>query len=157
MNSLLKYTNQIIKYVCATFLAIMVLMIFTNTVLRYFFNGSILSTEEVCRFLFVWGTFLAVITVWQEKGHIAVTTVTDKLKGKNLVYFKFICSFFTLFSFFAVVWGSYEYMQENSYYAQITGISYGFMIVPVLISGFVCLLITINDMAKVFVSNKETE
>ena len=127
----------------------MVILIFVNTVLRYFLHDSIVATEEICRFFFVWGTFLAIITVWHEKSHIAVTTITDRLHGKTLILFRFFTSFLTLFCFISLAYGCYEYIQENSYYAQITGISYGFMILPLAISGIVCLLITINDMSKV--------
>lgn len=160
MNALFAKIDNIIKYLCAAALAGMVLLIFINTVLRYFLNSSIVSTEEICRFLFVWATFLAIISVWHKHGHIAVTTITDRLHGKSLILFRFACSFLTLICFVSIVYGSYEYIGENSYYAQITGISYGFMILPVAISGAICLLITIEQMlqvitGKAFMNNDE--
>ena len=146
MEKLFTTLNTVIKYICSVSLALMVLFIFANTVCRYFLDSSIIVTEEICRFFFVWGTFLAVITVWHEKGHIAVTTLTDLMNVKVKKWFTFCCNFMTLFAFISLIYGSYEYIMLNSYYAQITGISYAFMIIPVIISAAVCLLITIHDM-----------
>lgn len=159
MKSIFNTINLSIKYLSAISLASMVLLIFTNTVLRYFMHSSIVATEEICRFFFVWGTFLAIITVWHEKGHIAVTTITDRLHGKTLILFRFFTSFLTLFCFLSLAYGCFEYINENSYYAQITGISYAFMILPLAISGLICFLITINDMSQVVNGNafKNTE
>ena len=149
MNNFFNKLDTIIKYVSAFSLAIMVLMIFINTVLRYFVHSSIVSTEEVCRFLIVLATFFAIITVWHEKSHIALTTITDRLKGKSLIVFRFITNFLTIGAFISMAIGCYEYIGLNSYYAQITGVSYAFMILPVMISGIMCLLITISDMSKI--------
>ena len=42
-------------------LALMVVMVFGNVVLRYGFNSGITVSEELSRWLFVWMTFLGAI------------------------------------------------------------------------------------------------
>ena len=128
MDALIKKFDLLVKYICVVSITIMVLLIFVNTVMRYCINSSIVATEELCRFFFVWATFMAVIPVWREKGHIAVTALTDHLHGNFKKWFSFFWSFLILFALGALAYGSYEYIQENSYYIQITGISYGFII-----------------------------
>jgi TRAP-type C4-dicarboxylate transport system permease small subunit len=59
-------------------LAIMVVMVFGNVVLRYGFNSGITVSEEVSRWLFVWMTFLGAIVAVREHGHLG----TDMLIGK---------------------------------------------------------------------------
>ena len=44
-------------------LVLMVVMVFTNVVLRYAFNSGINVSEELSRWLFVWMTFMG--SVWQ--------------------------------------------------------------------------------------------
>ena len=49
----------------ALFLAVMVVMVFGNVVLRYAFNSGIAVSEELSRWLFVWMTFLGAIVALQ--------------------------------------------------------------------------------------------
>ena len=42
-------------------LALMVIMVFSNVVLRYVFNSGITATEELSRFLFLWLIFIGAI------------------------------------------------------------------------------------------------
>jgi TRAP-type C4-dicarboxylate transport system permease small subunit len=52
---------RLLDMVIALFLAIMVVLVFGNVVLRYAFNSGISVSEEVSRWLFVWLTFLGAI------------------------------------------------------------------------------------------------
>ena len=51
-------------------LAIMVVLVFGNVVLRYGFNASIVVSEELSRWLFVWLTFLGAIVALRERAHL---------------------------------------------------------------------------------------
>ncbi len=157
MDGLIKKFDFLVKYICVASLTIMVLLIFVNTVMRYCINSSIVATEELCRFFFVWATFMAVIPVWREKGHIAVTALTDHLHGNFKKWFSFFWSFLILFALGALAYGSYEYIQENSYYIQITGISYGFIILPVMLSAIACFIMTVNEMLKMLTGKYQSE
>lgn len=59
-------------------LAVMVLMVFGNVVLRYAFNSGITVSEELSRWLFVWLTFLGAVVAIREHGHLG----TDVLVGR---------------------------------------------------------------------------
>ena len=67
-------------------LAIMVVMVFGNVVLRYGFNFGITVSEEVSRWLFVWMTFLGAIVAVREHGHLGTDMLIGKLPrgGKKL-------------------------------------------------------------------------
>ena len=67
-------------------LAIMVVMVFGNVVLRYGFNSGIAVSEEVSRWLFVWMTFLGAIVAVREHGHLGTDMLIGKLPrgGKKL-------------------------------------------------------------------------
>ena len=45
--------RRLIEIVIAAFLAVMVVMVFGNVVLRYAFNSGIIASEEVSRWLFL--------------------------------------------------------------------------------------------------------
>lgn len=62
----------------ATCLAVMVVLVFGNVVMRYAFNSGITLSEELSRWLFVWMTFMGAIVALKEHGHLG----TDMLVGK---------------------------------------------------------------------------
>lgn len=71
----------LLKALIALFLAIMVVLVFGNVVLRYAFNSGITVSEEVSRWLFVWLTFLGAIVALREHGHLGVDTLVKRLPG----------------------------------------------------------------------------
>jgi TRAP-type C4-dicarboxylate transport system permease small subunit len=63
----------------ALFLAIMVVLVFGNVVLRYAFNSGISVSEEVSRWLFVWLTFLGAIVALKEHRHLGTDLLVSRL------------------------------------------------------------------------------
>lgn len=68
-----------VNAIMAAFLAFMGIFIFTNVVLRYFFNSGITWAEEFSRFLFVWLVFLGAIGALKDNNHLGFTSVVQKL------------------------------------------------------------------------------
>lgn len=70
----------------ALMLALMVLLVFGNVVLRYGFNSGITVSEELSRWLFIWMTFLGAVVALKEHGHLGVDMVVQKLppRGKKI-------------------------------------------------------------------------
>ena len=62
----------------ALFLAIMVVLVFGNVVLRNGFNSGLTVSEEVSRWLFIWGTFLGAVVALKEHGHLGVDMVVQR-------------------------------------------------------------------------------
>jgi TRAP-type transport system small permease protein len=68
-----------LKVAIVACLALMVILVFGNVVLRYAFNLGITMSEELSRFLFVWLTFLGAIIAFRERGHLGVDMVVARL------------------------------------------------------------------------------
>jgi TRAP-type C4-dicarboxylate transport system permease small subunit len=68
-----------INLLIALALAVMVVMVFGNVVLRYAFNSGIAVSEEVSRWLFVWITFLGAIVAVRERGHLGTDFLLARL------------------------------------------------------------------------------
>ncbi|XAH21248.1 TRAP transporter small permease [Xylophilus sp. GW821-FHT01B05] len=62
-------------------LAGMVIAVFVNVVLRYVFDTSIVSYEEISRLLFVWLVAIGAIVAAFEGKHLGFDMVTSRLKG----------------------------------------------------------------------------
>lgn len=61
------------------FMALMVLMVFGNVVLRYGFNSGITVSEELSRWLFVWMTFLGAVVALNRRGHLGTDALLSRL------------------------------------------------------------------------------
>lgn len=78
--------SKVLEALIALCLALMVIMVFGNVVLRYAFNSGIAASEEVSRWLFVWLTFLGAIVALKEHGHLGSDMLVSRLPvwGKKL-------------------------------------------------------------------------
>lgn len=78
---------RLLEVLIALALAIMVVLVFGNVVLRYAFNSGITVSEEVSRWLFVWLTFLGAIVALKEHGHLGSDMLVARLPtlGKKIV------------------------------------------------------------------------
>jgi len=68
------------------FLAVMVVLVFGNVVLRYAFNSGLTMSEEVSRWLFVWLTFMGAVVALREHGHLGTDALVSRLPrlGKKI-------------------------------------------------------------------------
>jgi len=78
---------KLLDALIALALAVMVVLVFGNVVLRYAFNSGITVSEEVSRWLFVWVTFLGAVVAVKERAHLG----TDFLVARLPVLGKKIC------------------------------------------------------------------
>lgn len=69
-------------------LALMVVMVFGNVVLRYGFNAGITVSEELSRWLFVWMIFLGAVVALRHRTHLGTDALVARLPaaGRRLCY-----------------------------------------------------------------------
>jgi TRAP-type C4-dicarboxylate transport system permease small subunit len=79
VNRLLDASARLIDLLLAAMLALMVLLVFGNVVLRYALNSGITVSEEVSRWLFVWMTFLGAIVALKDRSHLGTDMLVSRL------------------------------------------------------------------------------
>ena len=79
MNLFLDRYCRFLEGLSALLLAIMVVLVFGNVVLRYVFNSGITISEELSRWMFVWLTFLGAIVALKEHGHLGTDMLVSRL------------------------------------------------------------------------------
>lgn len=79
MNRWIDRYCKLLELLVALALALMVVMVFGNVVLRYAFNSGITVSEELSRWLFVWMTFLGAIVGLRERGHLGTDMLVSRL------------------------------------------------------------------------------
>ena len=68
-----------IEWLLVALLAVMVVLVFGNVVLRYGFNSGIVFSEEVSRFFFMWLTLLGALVAMHDNAHLGMTGMVERL------------------------------------------------------------------------------
>lgn len=77
---------RVLAWLMVISLALMVIMVFGNVVMRYAFNSGLTLSEELSRWLFVWLTFMGGVVALNERAHLGTDTLISRLPrgGKKL-------------------------------------------------------------------------
>lgn len=79
MKSLVEWYFRLLKLLVVGCMAVMVVMVFGNVVLRYAFNSGISISEELSRWCFVWMVFLGALIALREHAHLGLDSVVKQL------------------------------------------------------------------------------
>lgn len=79
MKTLVEAYFRLVKAVIVACLALMVILVFTNVVLRYGFGKGITVSDEVSRWLFVYMAFLGAIVAMRERLHLGVDILVTRM------------------------------------------------------------------------------
>jgi TRAP-type transport system small permease protein len=75
-----------LEAVIGMILAVMVVLVFGNVVLRYGFNSGIAVSEELSRYLFIWLTFIGAVIAMHEHEHLGVDSLLRVLPRKGKIF-----------------------------------------------------------------------
>lgn len=86
VEKLIGQVCRLFSFLMVVCLALMVVMVFGNVVLRYGFNSGITVSEELSRWLFVWMTFLGALVALRAHAHLGTDALVSRLPvlGKKL-------------------------------------------------------------------------
>ena len=147
----------LLKGIIAAFLAVMVVLVFGNVVLRYGFNSGIAISEELSRWFLVWLTFLGAIVAMREHAHLGVDTLVRLLPavGKRICFIINYC--LMLFADWLLLSGSWRQTIINiDDRAPATGLSLGIFYGVGVIFGVSAGVILLYDLFRV-VSGQASE
>ncbi|RYF43001.1 MAG: TRAP transporter small permease, partial [Comamonadaceae bacterium] len=130
-------------------LAVMVVLVFGNVVLRYTLNSGITVSEELSRWLFVWLTFMGAVVALRDHGHLG----TDVLVARLPVAGKKVCLVLAQIAMLYVSWlllkGSWAQMVINAETeAPVTGASVGIFYASGVMMGASAIAILLRDLLR---------
>jgi TRAP-type C4-dicarboxylate transport system permease small subunit len=139
----------LLKVIIALFLAVMVVLVFGNVVLRYAFNSGITVSEEISRWLFVWVTFLGAIIAMREHGHLGVDTLVKRLPAAGKKACLVVSQLLMLYATWLLLVGSWEQTLINwDVAAPASGLSTGWFYGIGLVFGVSGGLILLHDLYR---------
>lgn len=139
----------IFEFLIALMLALMVILVFGNVVLRYGFNSGIAVSEELSRWLFIWITFLGAVVAMRERAHLGV----DMLVSKLPVLGKKCCLALTYGGMLYILWllydGSISQIRINwDTEAPVTGASMAIVYAAGTVFAVCSALILLTDLVR---------
>jgi len=134
VDTVRKYLIRPIEVIIAAMLAVMLVMILLNVVLRYAFNSGITITEELSRLLFVWLVFLGAVAALFERAHLGVDTLLHMLPRPAKIVCFVLSNALMLYLSWLIFSGSWTQAAIN--YGSTTpvlGLSQSLYFIPVLV------------------------
>lgn len=141
--------DKTLKFVSILALSLMIILVFFNAVLRYFFDSGIAWSEEFARICFVYMIFLGIVLVAKERGHLTVDIVVSVLPAKYQVVCLFLSDLLVLLATSFITVGAYHLMQLTwTQQMPATGISSAFLYLAGIISAVSYFLIVFTNMYR---------
>jgi TRAP-type C4-dicarboxylate transport system permease small subunit len=79
LDTIIDRCLRLFSHMTGLLLALMVILVFGNVVLRYGFDSGITLSEELARWMFVWMTFLGAVVALREREHLGTEFLTNRL------------------------------------------------------------------------------
>ena len=148
-DRVLRGYTRVLDVLSGICLAIMVVLVFGNVVLRYTFNSGITVSEELSRWLFVWLTFMGAVVALREHGHLGMDAFVSRLP----VVGKKICLVIAQLAMLYVSWlllaGSWAQVVINwETEAPVTGASVGIFYASGVLMGASAIVILLRDLLR---------
>ena len=105
--------NKFLDALCVVCMAVILLLVVVQVVMRYVFNSPLTWSEELAVYVMVWMTFAGSVICMRDKEHVEVTVLVDylpKILQKLTVLFSRLVS--ALFLLIIVYYG-FEFVTEN--------------------------------------------
>ncbi|WP_243730706.1 TRAP transporter small permease [Rubellimicrobium sp. CFH 75288] len=119
-----QWVVRAVEAVLVLLLAGMVVMVFTNVVLRYGFNSGLTVSEEMSRYFFVWLTFIGAVLAFRDHAHLGVETVVRRLGPRGRLVCVALSNAIILLCAVVLVWGTWRQHAINaSMTAPVVGLS----------------------------------
>jgi len=158
VSKLLDGYCRLIDALIALALAIMVVLVFGNVVLRYAFNSGITVSEEVSRWLFVWLTFMGAVVALRERAHLGSDMLVSRLAPMGKKVCLVAGQLLMLYIAYLLFIGSWQQAQINAdVQAPVTGASVAIFYASGLVFSASAALIILVDLLRVLTGRMNDE
>ncbi len=148
-----KFNDRLFKgidYLLGIMLALIVLFVFLNVVLRTVFNSGLTWSEEIARYLFVYITYIGAIGAMRSNVHLGMDSVMHKLpKGLKRITYIF-AQIIIIIIMAMLTHGAYTMtLQSVEARAAATGIPLSIIYGVGMLTGICIAIICISNIIKV--------
>lgn len=149
MEKILSIIEKVLNFMASTLIGFMMLWIFVQVITRYAFGFTPSFGEELARYVFVWVVFLSLPIVSKKGGHMAIETITSRVKNGKLKFCRVVADIFTIAFLLLMISEGITMVQRASFQtspALEISMSWVYIVIP--ISCFLMLLNVGVDFVK---------
>lgn len=140
---------QVVDIAMAALMLSMILLVFTNVVLRYGFASGMRPAIELSRLAFVWLVMLGAAVVLRRNDHLAVTDFVAHFLPRLVPVLRRLAYGVVTFSMLMLLWGAFRQMNANWHnISQLTGLPSALFYLSGVISGGLMVLIGVVRMIE---------
>ena len=148
-DRVLRGYTRVLDALAGLCLAIMVVLVFGNVVLRYTLNSGITISEELSRWLFVWLTFMGAVVALREHGHLGVDALVSRLPTLGKKICLLVAQVAMLYVSWLLLTGSWSQTVINwETEAPVTGASVGIFYASGVLMGASAIAILLRDLLR---------
>ncbi len=134
LDRIIGISEKILKAAIIALIGFLMLWVCALVPARYFFSYTPAYGEELSRYVFVWLVFLCMPILAKTGGHMAIETITSRLKGAKLKFFRIVADIFT-FVFLIIMIYQGCFMVSRASFQTTPGLgltmSYVYLVIPV--------------------------
>lgn len=123
-------------------LGLMVIIVFSNVIARYFLNSSLAWSEELSRFMLIWLAFLGSILAYIKNEHLGLDLLVF-LPTRVAMVVRIVANVLALVALAVLFWGGWQITaltMESGWTSPALSIPYGLVYLVVPFSGIMLLL-----------------
>ena len=156
---MMHWIDKTVRVVVSAMIAVFTVVILVSIFFRYVLNDSLVWSEQVCRYLYVWMVMLGMPVVYREKGNVAFDLLYNKFSPRVKRLFHVTTDLLiACFSGFLALQGlKYTILKGSTI---ITGINLpqGYLYVSQSIGGVIMILFVIEHIiSQTKVSDEKVE
>ena len=104
-----------LEYLCAALLVVIVAVVFSNVVARYFFSNPLHWSDEVAQFLFLWLSYIGALAALMAGMHYSVPALIDLLPSKARSAVATLSDLLVLAMLAVLVWYGWQLVDRLSF------------------------------------------
>lgn len=146
MKKFFNVLDMLLKALVVIGNGLMLALVFAQVISRYIFNFTPYFGEELARYLFVWVVFLSLPLVARYGGHMAIETLTSRVKGSSLKFLNITADIFTIVFMGIMVWQGIIMVMRTHYQtspAMMIPMSWVYSVIP-----FGCAIMLLYALAN---------
>jgi TRAP-type C4-dicarboxylate transport system permease small subunit len=134
MEKSIGWIRKPIEAAIALCMAVMLVLVFGNVVLRYAFNSGLTVSDELSRLLFVWMVFLGALAALFERRHLGVDTLVAHLSRRGRLVCFLLSNALMLYATWLVFLGGWQQaLITLDATTPVLGVSQAWFYAPVLL------------------------
>ena len=138
-----------LRFLIAVFAAVLVVVVFSNVICRYFLQFAIAWAEETARFLFIWLAFMGAVVANANNEHMKFDLLVSKLPKKTGALVTVLANGIILVILFLIIKGGFTIVRVNSeWMTPVLEIPYGAVYSIVPVCGTLLLVQFLSRMLK---------